>query len=124
MYRFRQTPRLSTIRATVSIPVVLVHPDGREQAINARPGQSLMKAAVGAGVDGIAADCGGTLSCATCHVFVGDDWLPRLAAVQADEDAMLDMTAEPRRPGSRLSCQIVLQPALAGLRVALPAAQY
>ncbi len=124
MYRFRQTRAVSTMRANVSIPVVLVHPDGREQAISGRPGQSLMKAAVGAGVDGIAADCGGTLTCATCHVFVGADWLPRLPAVQADEDAMLDMTADPRRPGSRLSCQIVLQPALAGLRVVLPATQY
>lgn len=95
----------------------------REVAVPA-DGRSLMKAAVDAGIDGIAADCGGSLTCATCHVFVPDAWLGRLPPPCADEETMLDYTAEERRPGSRLSCQIRLVPELDGLTVELPARQY
>ncbi len=87
-------------------------------------GRSLMKAAVDAGVDGIAADCGGVLTCATCHVYVDEAWQARLPPPSADEDTMLDYTAEERRPTSRLSCQIALTPALDGLTVTLPSRQY
>ena len=87
-------------------------------------GRSLMKAAVEAGIDGIAADCGGNLTCATCHVIVPEPWRGRLPPVSADEDTMLDYTAVERQPGSRLSCQIPLVPALDGLVVELPARQY
>ena len=92
--------------------------------ISAKPGQSLMQAAVNAKVDGIAADCGGSLTCATCHVMVAPEWLNRLPAPSADELAMLDMTAAPRVSGSRLSCQIVLATELDGLTVVLPSTQY
>jgi 2Fe-2S ferredoxin len=98
--------------------------DGSGQRITGRLGKSLMQAAVSAGIDGIAADCGGCLTCATCHVFVDAAWAARLPALSADEDAMLDMTATPRRAGSRLSCQIELTAALDGLLVGLPASQY
>jgi 2Fe-2S ferredoxin len=87
-------------------------------------GRSLMKAAVDAGVDGIAADCGGNLTCATCHVYVREPWLQRLPGPSADEDTMLDFTAEARQPNSRLSCQIRLVPSLDGLEVDVPARQY
>jgi ferredoxin, 2Fe-2S len=86
--------------------------------------QSLMRAAVGAGIDGIKADCGGMMTCATCHVFVDADWRARLPAPSLDEEAMLEMTAAPRQPGSRLSCQIVLASELDGLTVTLPESQY
>jgi 2Fe-2S ferredoxin len=98
--------------------------DGSEQRITGRTGKSLMQAAVSAGVDGIAADCGGCLTCATCHVFVDAEWAARLPAASADERAMLDMTAAPRDVNSRLSCQIELTSAMDGLRVRLPATQY
>jgi 2Fe-2S ferredoxin len=98
--------------------------DGTPHTISGRSGQSLMKAAVAAGIDAIAADCGGSLTCATCHVFVEPAWRARLPPPRADEDAMLEMTAVPREPGSRLSCQIMLEPALDGLAVRLPAKQY
>jgi 2Fe-2S ferredoxin len=98
--------------------------DGKQQRITGRTGRSLMQAAVSAGVDGIAADCGGCLTCATCHVIVDAGWAARLPALSADEDAMLDMTATPRAAGSRLSCQIELTTALDGLVVRLPATQY
>ncbi len=98
--------------------------DGTEQRITGRTGKSLMQAAVSAGVDGVAADCGGCLTCATCHVIVDAEWAARLPAPAADELLMLDMTAAPRAATSRLSCQIELTAALDGLRVRLPATQY
>ena len=92
--------------------------------IAARPGQSLMRAATQAGIDGIAADCGGTLSCATCHVMVRAPWLARLPAMQVEEDDMLGFTACLRQSNSRLACQIMLSAELDGLQVDLPANQY
>jgi 2Fe-2S ferredoxin len=106
------------------ISVTLVDSDGAGTVVSGRAGASLMKAALAAGIDGIAADCGGCLSCATCHVFVDAGWLAVLPPISADESAMLDMTATPRTPSSRLSCQIVLTPVMDGLRVTLPETQY
>ncbi len=83
-----------------------------------------MHAAAAGGVSGIAADCGGCLSCATCHVFVMDEWSAALPDPSADEVSMLEMTATPRQANSRLSCQIKLTQAHDGLVVRLPAAQY
>ena len=107
-----------------TIAVHFVAPDGRRHALAAAVGKSLMRAAVDAEIDGIKADCGGVMSCATCHVYVDREWIDRLPAPSADEDAMLEMTAAPRAPTSRLSCQIALAPALDGLTVALPETQY
>ena len=95
-----------------------------ERVVQAKPGMTLMQAAVDHDVDGIAADCGGTLACATCHVLVEPDWLARLPPMGSDESEMLDFAAAPREPGSRLSCQITLTSGLDGLRVGLPAAQH
>lgn len=95
-----------------------------EHTITTAPGQSLMKAAVDANVQGIEADCGGTLTCATCHVYVDEAWAARLPAPVADESDMLDFAAAPVKPTSRLSCQIALTPELDGLVVHLPATQY
>jgi len=106
------------------IRVTLLEPDGRAHDIEARTGASLMKAALAAGIEGIAADCGGAMSCATCHVFVEPAWSARLPAPSADERAMLEMTATPAGPTSRLACQIALDEALDGLLVRLPASQY
>ena len=92
--------------------------------LQAQPGQSLMQAAVDANLTGIQADCGGLLTCATCHVVVSGDWLAKLPAMTGDEDGMLAFTAQTREPGSRLSCQIMLTQELDGLQVSLPANQY
>ena len=92
--------------------------------ITGKPGDSLMQAAVAAGVDGIAADCGGLLTCATCHVVVPEPWRSALPPVAAEENTMLDFTATTRCEGSRLSCQIVLSTALDGMMVELPKSQY
>lgn len=93
-------------------------------AVQATVGQTLMAAAVDANVDGIAADCGGTLTCATCHVMVREPWLSRLEAMPSDEDSMLDYAACAREANSRLSCQVKLTAALDGMQVDLPASQY
>lgn len=97
---------------------------GQRIKIDAKPGQSLMQAAVAAGIDGIEADCGGLMTCATCHVHVAPSWRDRLGAPDSDELAMLDFTAAPRSEGSRLSCQIRLTPELDGLTVELPPTQH
>lgn len=97
---------------------------GDAQSLRCKTGQSLMQAAVAADVQGIAADCGGMMTCGTCHVFVRDPHASLLSPVQAEEYAMLEFTAVPRRVSSRLSCQIPLTDALNGLTVDLPDTQY
>jgi 2Fe-2S ferredoxin len=109
---------------TTTIAVHLVEPDGRHHTVDAAIGQSLMRAAVDAAIDGIKADCGGMMTCATCHVYVDPAWADRLPAPSLDEQAMLEMTAAPRAPASRLSCQIALDADLDGLTVGLPETQY
>jgi len=111
------------------MPMPMIHiqfiaADQSVQDIQAPLGQSLMKAAVDAGVRGIEADCGGSLSCATCHVMIDAPWADCLPPPVADERDMLDFAASPLVPGSRLSCQIALTPDLDGLQVRLPASQY
>jgi ferredoxin, 2Fe-2S len=83
-----------------------------------------MQAAIKANIDGIAADCGGSLTCATCHVYVDAAWQDKLPPASRDELAMLEMTAAERKPTSRLSCQIIMTPELDGLTIELPPAQY
>jgi ferredoxin, 2Fe-2S len=107
-----------------TIPVHLIAADGTRRTIHARVGWSLMRAAVDADEAGIAADCGGCLQCATCHVIVDPAWIDRLSQPSADEAAMLEMTAAPRQHTSRLSCQIALDEGLSGLVVQLPPNQY
>ncbi|MCB1995115.1 MAG: 2Fe-2S iron-sulfur cluster binding domain-containing protein [Burkholderiaceae bacterium] len=104
--------------------ITLIAADGTRHVLDAGPGQSLMRAATKAGIDGIAADCGGCLSCATCHVYVDPAWAERLPPVSDDEASMLEMTAAERRPESRLSCEIMLTESLEGLVVHLPETQY
>lgn len=107
------------------IRITFVDAGGEHREVEAAPGTSLMRAGVDHGVEGIAADCGGTMSCATCHVYI-DDAASRehVPPPGPDEQAMLEMTAAERTPASRLSCQILLTPALDGLVVRLPATQY
>lgn len=83
-----------------------------------------MEAAVAANVPGIEADCGGLMTCATCHVMVREPFAARLPPPEPDELAMLEFTAVPRQPNSRLSCQIELTEALDGLTVDLPPSQH
>jgi len=103
------------------MPIIhFIHPDKRSESIKATNGDSVMQVATGHGVDEIVAECGGNAMCATCHVYVDENWLPRLAAMSADENELLDGVAAGRQPNSRLSCQIKVTPELDGLVVRLP----
>jgi ferredoxin, 2Fe-2S len=106
------------------IKIHLVAADGGATTLEVKPADSLMQAAVAADVPGIAADCGGMLTCATCHVYVREPFASQLPPPSSDEEGMLEFTASQRRPNSRLSCQIALTPALDGLTVDLPPSQY
>ncbi|MGC2775885.1 MAG: 2Fe-2S iron-sulfur cluster-binding protein [Bradyrhizobium sp.] len=100
--------------------ITFIHADNRSETVEAEDGASVMLAALTHGIDGIVAECGGNAVCATCHVYVDDAWTGKLASVSDDEDALLDGTAAERLPNSRLSCQLKVQPALAGLVVRIP----
>lgn len=104
------------------VNICFVGDGGEETRLNLADGQSLMEAAVHAGIDGIDADCGGQLACATCHVVIAPEWFERLPAATPDERDMLGYVAVPADT-SRLSCQIRLAPELDGLIVAIPARQ-
>ncbi len=106
------------------ITVHLIAADGTAHTVAAKAGDSLMHAAVAANVAGIEADCGGLMTCATCHVYVREPFASQLPPPQDDELAMLQFTAAERRSASRLSCQIDLTAALDGLTVDLPANQH
>jgi len=100
------------------------HQQTQGRTIAVKPGTNLMRAALAHDVDAVAADCGGTLTCATCHVMVREPWLAKVPAMKADEDSMLDYAAFARQANSRLSCQIKLTDAMDGMQVDLPASQY
>jgi len=113
-----------TNRAEKGVPeVIFIHPDGRREAVPAEDGQSIMQAATNAGVDGVIGECGGSLSCATCHVFVDEAWASRAPPRSDLEEDMLDAAAvEPTR-FSRLSCQIKFAPDIDGIVVRIPTMQ-
>lgn len=103
--------------------IIYVGRDGIERRVEVPEGRSVMVGAIQNGVRGIEAECGGVLSCATCHVYVAPEWLDRLPPPGEDEEDMLANTAAERRPESRLSCQIEVKAALDGLRVRIPETQ-
>jgi 2Fe-2S ferredoxin len=104
------------------IKITFVEHGGERHEVDLPPGESLMQGAQNNMVPGIDADCGGACACATCHVFVAEEWISRLPPPSDNENAMLEIV-EDLRPGSRLSCQIKLVPELDGLVVSLPASQ-
>jgi len=86
-------------------------------------GNSVMSAAMDAGLTGIEAQCGGNLACATCHCYVQEPWPSRLPPPAPDELLMLENVAAERREHSRLSCQLIVRPELDGLTVQFPERQ-
>jgi 2Fe-2S ferredoxin len=97
-----------------------IQPDGRETTLDVAAGISLMEAATARNVAGIIGECGGSLSCATCHVVVDPAWAARAGAVGKFEDQMLDVAEADRQPTSRLSCQIKMSAELDGIVVHVP----
>ncbi|MBF6207862.1 2Fe-2S iron-sulfur cluster-binding protein [Nocardia abscessus] len=103
--------------------VVYVLPSGERREIDAEEGQSVMETAVGNLVPGIIGDCGGSLVCATCHVYVDDAWTSRLSSASDYEQDMLECTAAERTDRSRLSCQLECKSELDGIVVHVPEEQ-
>jgi 2Fe-2S ferredoxin len=96
---------------------------GRAYTVDASVGESVMAAAVKNGVPGIVAECGGNCSCATCHVYVGEDFARLVGGPGDMEEDLLDMAVSERRDTSRLSCQIRVTEELDGLTVEIPPEQ-
>jgi ferredoxin, 2Fe-2S len=106
------------------VPRVIYEPlDGPPTEIEAPLGATARDVALAHGVDGIVGECGGQLMCASCHVYVDEAFLDLLPPRSEDEEEMLESTASPRLPNSRLSCQIKLTEELDGLILRLPAEQ-
>ena len=105
------------------INITFIEHDGTARFIEARPGSSVMLAAVTNGVSGIDADCGGSCSCATCHVFVNEEWLSKVGEISPIEEAMLSLSPD-RQENSRLACQIPVTEDLDGLVVTTPEFQF
>ncbi len=96
--------------------------DGKQHTIEVANGLSVMEGAIQNNVPGIDADCGGSMACATCHVYVKEEWFNKLPSKIEGEDDMLDMAFEPKK-NSRLSCQITVSDDMDGLEVNLPKKQ-
>ena len=102
--------------------ITFIEHGGAVHTIDATSGQSLMQVAMSNRVPGIIADCGGSCSCATCHVYVESAWLERLAPASPTEKDMIDCALHVQ-DNSRLSCQIELSEALDGIVIRLPESQ-
>jgi 2Fe-2S ferredoxin len=96
--------------------------DGQEGAFDAKVGKSLMAAAKDAKVPGVVAECGGSMVCGTCHVFIEDGWFARLPAPTEMEAELIEYGLYPAT-NSRLSCQILVTETLQGLVLAIPPSQ-
>ncbi len=102
--------------------ITYVQANGNAQVLEVPQGLSVMQGALNNNVRGIIAECGGSCSCATCHVYVDESWADKLDKKSETEEAMLDAVCDPQ-PTSRLSCQINVTDALDGLVVRMPVKQ-
>ena len=99
--------------------VTYIEKDGKSHTIDIQNGLTVMEGAVQNDIPGIDADCGGGMACATCHVYVKEEWLDKLPSKKDGEEDMLDMAFEPKN-NSRLSCQLIVSDELDGLEINIP----
>ena len=102
--------------------ITYIDKDGNSKTIDVENGLSVMEGAIQQNIPGIDADCGGSMACATCHVYVEEKWLNKIPKAEEAEEDMIDMAYEPKK-NSRLSCQIIISDELDGLIVTTPAKQ-
>ena len=102
--------------------ITYIEHSGKPHTIEVENGLTVMEGAVQNNIPGIDADCGGSMACATCHVYVKDDWYDKLDEKSEGEDDMIDQAYEPKK-NSRLSCQITVSDEIDGLIVHLPTKQ-
>ena len=102
--------------------ITYIDSNGNSKTIDVANGLSVMEGAIQNNIPGIDADCGGGMACATCHVYVKEEWLNKLDKPEDAEQDMIDMAFEPKK-NSRLSCQIIVSDELDGLKVTTPSQQ-
>ena len=102
--------------------IIYITHENKTHTIDVQNGLTVMEGAVQNDIPGIDADCGGGMACATCHVYVKEEWLDKLPTKENGEEDMLDMAFEPKK-NSRLSCQLVVSDDLDGLTVDIPSKQ-
>ena len=102
--------------------ITYISHEGKKNTAEVAVGSSVMEGAIQNSIEGIDADCGGSLACATCHVCVPENWFDKLEKSQDAEQDMIDMAYEPKK-NSRLSCQIIVTKELDGLEVITPIKQ-
>ena len=102
--------------------ITYITSDAQTHTIEVKNGLTVMEGAVQNDVQGIDADCGGGMACATCHVYVNEEWVDKLPKKEEGEEDMLDMAFEPKK-NSRLSCQLIVSDQLDGLVVNIPTKQ-
>ncbi len=102
--------------------ITYIEHNGKSHTVDVKSGVSVMEGAIQNNISGIDADCGGGMACATCHVYVKEEWFNKLPKKEDGEEDMLDMAYEPNK-FSRLSCQLTISEELEGLVVNLPEKQ-
>ena len=102
--------------------ITYIDSNGNSKTIDVANGLSVMEGAIQNNIPGIDADCGGGMACATCHVYVKEEWLNKLDKIEDAEQDMIDMAFEPKK-NSRLSCQLIVSDKLDGLIVTTPSKQ-
>ena len=102
--------------------ITYISSDAKTHTIDVQNGLTVMEGAIQNDITGIDADCGGGMSCATCHVYVDENWIDKLPQKEDGEEDMLDMAFEPKK-NSRLSCQLIVSDELDGLTVKIPSKQ-
>ena len=102
--------------------IIYIENNGNSHSVEVSEGLTVMEGAVQNNIPGIDADCGGGMACATCHVYVKDEWFDKINKKSEGEDDMIDQAYEPTK-NSRLSCQIHVSPEIDGLEVHLPEKQ-
>ncbi len=102
--------------------ITYIDNEGNSKTIDVENGLSVMEGAIQNNIPGIDADCGGSMACATCHVYVEEKWLNKIQKAEEAEEDMIDMAFEPKK-NSRLSCQLIVSEELDGLIVTTPSKQ-
>ena len=102
--------------------ITYISEDNKTNTVEVQNGLTVMEGAIQNDIPGIDADCGGGMSCATCHVYVDENWLDKLPQKEDGEEDMLDMAFEPKK-NSRLSCQLIISDEMEGLIVTTPKKQ-
>ena len=102
--------------------ITYIDSNGNSKTIEVANGLSVMEGAIQNNIPGIDADCGGGMACATCHVYVKEEWFNKLPKAEDAEQDMIDMAFEPKK-NSGLSCQLIVSDELDGLVVTTPLKQ-